>query len=62
MNEIVDSYASVPGLVKFALDHGAAIDSIMNGFMPLQLACTCDTNVAVVQYLIDRGAKVNEQR
>ncbi|KAI9301777.1 hypothetical protein BJ944DRAFT_242975 [Cunninghamella echinulata] len=50
------------GLVKFALDHGAPIDSVVNGFMPLQLACISDNNIAVVQYLIDRGAQVNAQR
>ncbi|KAG0177844.1 hypothetical protein DFQ29_004269 [Apophysomyces sp. BC1021] len=49
------------GLVKFALDHGAPIDSVVNGFMPLQLACISDNNIAVVQYLIDRGAEVNAQ-
>ncbi|KAI8097565.1 uncharacterized protein BX664DRAFT_326698 [Halteromyces radiatus] len=50
------------GLVKFALDHGAPIDSVVNGFLPLQLACISDNNIAVVQYLIDRGAQVNAQR
>jgi ankyrin repeat protein len=50
------------GLVKFALDHGALIDSVVNGFMPLQLACMSDNHIAVVQYLIDRGADVNAQK
>lgn len=50
------------GLVKFALDHGATTDAIVNGFMPLQLACVSDNNLAAVQYLIDRGAQVNAQR
>lgn len=50
------------GLVKFALDHGAGIDSVVNGYMPLQMACISDSNIAVVQYLIDRGADVNLQR
>ncbi|KAI8098360.1 ankyrin repeat-containing domain protein [Gilbertella persicaria] len=50
------------GLVKFALDHGAAIDSVVNGYMPLQLACINENHIAVVQYLIDRGADVNAQR
>ncbi|CAO3600651.1 unnamed protein product [Absidia cylindrospora] len=49
------------GLVKFALDHGAPINSVVNGFLPLQLACISDNNIAVVQYLIDRGAQVNAQ-
>ncbi|KAK4514082.1 p48 polypeptide of DNA primase [Mucor velutinosus] len=50
------------GLVKFALDHGAPIDSVVNGYMPLQLACINENHIAVVQYLIDRGADVNAQR
>ncbi|CAO3676292.1 unnamed protein product [Rhizopus stolonifer] len=50
------------GLVKFALDHGAVIDSVVNGYMPLQLACISDNHIAVVQYLIDRGADVNAQK
>lgn len=50
------------GLVKFALDHGVSIDSVVNGFVPLQLACINDNNIAVVQYLIDRGANVNMQK
>jgi ankyrin repeat protein len=50
------------GLVKFALDHGAPIDSVVNGYMPLQLACISENHIAVVQYLIDRGADINAQR
>ena len=50
------------GLVKFALDHGAPIDAVVNGYMPLQLACINENHIAVVQYLIDRGADVNAQR
>jgi ankyrin repeat protein len=30
--------------------------------MPLQLACINENHIAVVQYLIDRGADVNAQR
>lgn len=55
-------HCSILGLVKFALDHGAPIDSVVNGFMPLQLACISDNHIAVVQYLIDRGADVNAQK
>lgn len=50
------------GLIKFALDHGVPIDSVVNGFVPLQLACINDNNIAAVQYLIDRGADVNIQK
>ncbi|KAG1077307.1 hypothetical protein G6F42_024933 [Rhizopus arrhizus] len=50
------------GLIKFALDHGVPIDSVVNGFVPLQLACISDNNIAAVQYLIDRGADVNIQK
>ncbi|KAI9004917.1 ankyrin repeat-containing domain protein [Phycomyces nitens] len=50
------------GLIKFALDHGADVNSVANGYSPLQLACTSDTNITSVQYLIDRGAEVNSQR
>ncbi|GAN08790.1 ankyrin [Mucor ambiguus] len=50
------------GLIKFALDHGVPIDSAVNGFVPLQLACISDNNIAAVQYLIDRGADVNIQK
>ncbi|KAI8987382.1 hypothetical protein BDF20DRAFT_910012 [Mycotypha africana] len=50
------------GLVKFALDHGVPINSVVNGFVPLQLACISDNNLAVIQYLIDRGADVNIQK
>lgn len=53
---------ALQGLVKFALDHGATTDAIVNGLMPLQLACVSDNNLAAVQYLIDRGAQVNAQR
>ncbi|KAI7902850.1 uncharacterized protein BX663DRAFT_508639 [Cokeromyces recurvatus] len=50
------------GLIKFALDHGVPIESTVNGFVPLQLACVSDNNIAAVQYLIDRGADVNVQK
>lgn len=50
------------GLIKFSLDHGAHIDSVVNGFVPLQTACINDSNIAAVQYLIDRGANVNIQK
>ncbi|CAO3640895.1 unnamed protein product [Mucor hiemalis] len=50
------------GLIKFALDRGVLIDSAVNGFVPLQLACISDNNIAAVQYLIDRGGDVNTQK
>lgn len=49
-------------MIKFALDRGVLIDSAVNGFVPLQLACISDNNIAAVQYLIDRGADVNIQK
>ncbi|KAI8357898.1 hypothetical protein EDC96DRAFT_514815 [Choanephora cucurbitarum] len=50
------------GLVKFALDQGVPVDCTVNGFVPLQLSCISDNNIAVTQYLIDRGADVNIQK
>jgi len=49
------------GLVKFALDHGQPIDSVLNGVLPIHVACIND-HVSVVQYLIERGADVNAPR
>ncbi|ORY00437.1 hypothetical protein K493DRAFT_176476, partial [Basidiobolus meristosporus CBS 931.73] len=49
------------GLVKFALDHGQSINSVVNGVLPIHAAC-CSGNPAVVKYLIDRGADVNARR
>ncbi|CAI2164981.1 15945_t:CDS:2 [Funneliformis geosporum] len=49
------------GLVKFALDHGQPIDSVLNGVLPIHVACI-NGNVSVVQYLIERGADVNSPR
>ncbi|ORX95278.1 hypothetical protein K493DRAFT_260645, partial [Basidiobolus meristosporus CBS 931.73] len=46
------------GLVKFALDHGQAINSVIKGILPIHAAC-CSGNVIVVEYLIHRGADVN---
>ncbi|KAK9761024.1 hypothetical protein K7432_014399 [Basidiobolus ranarum] len=48
------------GLVKFALDHGQAINSVIKGVLPIHAAC-CSGNVIVVEYLIQRGADVNIQ-
>ncbi len=45
-------------MVKFALDHGQPIDSVLNGVLPIHVACI-NGNVSVVQYLIERGADVN---
>ncbi|ORX80279.1 hypothetical protein K493DRAFT_186480, partial [Basidiobolus meristosporus CBS 931.73] len=49
------------GLVKFALDHGQSIDSVVNGILPIHAAC-CSGNFVVVKYLLDRGADVNARR
>ncbi|KAF9092821.1 hypothetical protein BGX27_001718, partial [Mortierella sp. AM989] len=49
-------------LVKFALDNGQPIDSALNGVLPIHAACCSNTNVAVVLFLIERGADVNARR
>ncbi|KAF9992193.1 hypothetical protein BGZ79_003398, partial [Entomortierella chlamydospora] len=49
-------------LVKFALDNGQPIDSAINGVLPIHAACCSNANVAVVLYLIERGADVNARR
>ncbi|ORX90041.1 ankyrin [Basidiobolus meristosporus CBS 931.73] len=46
------------GLVKFALDQGQPIDSVVHGLLPIHAAC-CTGNAAVVEYLVQRGADVN---
>ncbi|KAG0313525.1 hypothetical protein BGZ99_008835 [Dissophora globulifera] len=50
------------GLVKFALDNGQPIDSVVNGVLPIHAACCSNANVAVVLFLIERGADVNARR
>ncbi|KAG0022950.1 hypothetical protein BGZ81_008305 [Podila clonocystis] len=50
------------GLVKFALDNGQAIDSVVNGVFPIHAASCSNANIAVVRYLIERGADVNARR
>ncbi|KAF9329610.1 hypothetical protein BG006_007333, partial [Podila minutissima] len=50
------------GLVKFALDNGQAIDSVVNGVFPIHAASCSNANVAVVRYLIEHGADVNAKR
>ncbi|KAF9964963.1 hypothetical protein BGZ70_005671 [Mortierella alpina] len=50
------------GLVKFALDNGQPIDSVLNGVLPIHAACCSNANVPVVLFLIDRGADVNARR
>ncbi|KAG0078481.1 hypothetical protein BGZ90_005123 [Linnemannia elongata] len=49
-------------LVKFALDNGQPIDSVINGVLPIHAACCSNGNVAVVLFLIERGADVNSRR
>ncbi|GJJ68986.1 uncharacterized protein EMPS_01332 [Entomortierella parvispora] len=50
------------GLVKFALDNGQPIDSVVNGVSAIHAACCSNANVAVVLFLIERGADVNARR
>ncbi|KAF9922167.1 hypothetical protein FBU30_007770 [Linnemannia zychae] len=47
---------------KFALDNGQPIDSVINGVLPIHAACCSNGNVAVVLFLIERGADVNSRR
>jgi len=49
------------GLVRYALDHGQPVNSVLDGVLPLHAACA-GGNVQVVEYLIDHGADVNAPR
>ncbi|KAF9361285.1 hypothetical protein BGX26_004470 [Mortierella sp. AD094] len=50
------------GLVKFALDNGQPIDSVVSGVLPIHAACCSNANIAVVLFLIEHGADVNARR
>lgn len=49
------------GLVKFAINNGQPINSVLDGVLPLHAACAGGSEV-VVRYLISMGADVNAQR
>ncbi|RKP23215.1 hypothetical protein SYNPS1DRAFT_18968, partial [Syncephalis pseudoplumigaleata] len=49
------------GLVKFALDLGQPVNSVLNGVLPIHVAC-CSGSVPTVQMLLDHGADVNARR
>ncbi|KAH9935563.1 uncharacterized protein B0H18DRAFT_976273 [Fomitopsis serialis] len=49
------------GLVKYALDHGQPINSVLDGVLPLHAACS-GGNDHVVRLLIEKGADVNAPR
>ncbi|TCD67082.1 hypothetical protein EIP91_000595 [Steccherinum ochraceum] len=49
------------GLVKYALEHGQPINSVLDGVLPLHAACS-GGNDLVVRLLIERGADVNAPR
>ncbi|KAI8054674.1 hypothetical protein BDF22DRAFT_618764, partial [Syncephalis plumigaleata] len=49
------------GLVKFALDLGQPVNSVLNGVLPIHVAC-CSGSVQTVQMLLDHGADVNARR
>ncbi|KAF9996796.1 hypothetical protein BGZ65_007631 [Modicella reniformis] len=57
----MDGYHLV-SLVKFALDNGQPIDSVLNGVYPIHAACCSNANVAVVLFLLEKGADVNARR
>ncbi|KAH8107835.1 hypothetical protein BXZ70DRAFT_912873 [Cristinia sonorae] len=49
------------GLVKYALEHGQPINSVLDGVLPLHAACSGGDDL-VVRLLIDKGADVNAPR
>ncbi|KAI9598982.1 ankyrin repeat-containing domain protein, partial [Syncephalis fuscata] len=49
------------GLVKFALELGQPVNSVLNGVLPIHVAC-CSNSVQTVQMLLDHGADVNARR
>ena len=49
------------GLVKYALDHGQPINSVIDGVLPLHAACSGGSDL-VVRLLIEKGADVNAPR
>ncbi|RKP05865.1 ankyrin repeat-containing domain protein, partial [Thamnocephalis sphaerospora] len=49
------------GLVKFALDQGQSVNSVLNGVLPIHVAC-CSGSAQVVEMLLDHGANVNARR
>ncbi|CCM05687.1 uncharacterized protein FIBRA_07918 [Fibroporia radiculosa] len=49
------------GLVKYALEHGQPINSVLDGVLPLHAACS-GGNDLVVRLLIEKGADVNAPR
>ncbi|GBE81064.1 hypothetical protein SCP_0307880 [Sparassis crispa] len=49
------------GLVKYALDHGQPINSVLDGVLPLHAACSGGNDI-VVRLLIEKGADVNAPR
>ncbi|KAG0352385.1 hypothetical protein BGZ54_002816 [Gamsiella multidivaricata] len=62
VTDMTVSFSPWLGLVKFALDNGQPIDSMLNGVFAIHAACCSNANVAVVLYLIERGADVNAKR
>ncbi|KAH9949017.1 hypothetical protein B0H21DRAFT_731219 [Amylocystis lapponica] len=49
------------GLVKYAIDHGQPINSVLDGVLPLHAACSGGSDL-VVRLLIEKGADVNAPR
>lgn len=49
------------GLVKYALEHGQPVNSVLDGVLPLHAASSGGSDM-VVKLLIDNGADVNAAR
>ncbi|KAJ3062636.1 hypothetical protein HK102_008702, partial [Quaeritorhiza haematococci] len=50
------------GLVKYALDNGQSVHSVVNGMLPLH-AAAANGDIGIVTYLVEKaGADVNARR
>jgi len=58
---ISTSLLPVAGLVKYALQNGQPVNSVLNGVLPLHAAASSG-NETIVRMLIEHGADVNSPR